>query len=69
MPGAGMAAMLTTVIGLLLLCSIAWARLSGRLERVPGPDVAFAAVLVSVVFSRCSLRNTRSGWWGSPPSA
>lgn len=52
MPGAGMAAMLTTVIGLLLLCSIAWARLSGRLERVPGPDVAFAAVLVSVVFSR-----------------
>lgn len=50
--GAGTAATAATVLGLVLLTWLAVARLRGRLEHVPGADVAFAAVLVSVVASR-----------------
>ena len=50
--GAGAAAAAATVLGLLLLLWLAVARLRGRLEHVPGADVAFTAVLVSVVASR-----------------
>lgn len=51
-PGAGVAASLATLIGLLLLGALGVARLAGRLETLPGADVAFATVLVSVVTSR-----------------
>ncbi|MFI0431724.1 MAG: glycosyltransferase 87 family protein [Candidatus Nanopelagicales bacterium] len=50
--GAGLAATLATVIGVVLLGWLALRRLQGRLDSVPGPDVAFAAVAVSVVTSR-----------------
>lgn len=50
--GAGTAATIATVLGAVVLCVLAWARLAGRLERVPGADVAFAAVAVSVAASR-----------------
>jgi len=51
-PGAGLAGALATGIGVLLLGWLAVLRLRGRLDSVPGPDVAFTAVLVSVVASR-----------------
>jgi hypothetical protein len=50
--GAGIAGMITTVTGLGVLVWLGLLRLRGRLDNVPGPDVAFAAVLVSVVASR-----------------
>lgn len=50
--GTGVAAIIVSVIGLLSLLVLALARLTGRLERIPGPDVAFAAVCVSIVASR-----------------
>lgn len=50
--GAGLAATLATAVGLVLLGLLALRRLQGRLDAVPGPDVAFAAVAVSVVTSR-----------------
>lgn len=39
-------------IGAAVLIGLAWLKVSGRLERVPGVDVAFFAVLVFVVFNK-----------------
>lgn len=50
--GTGTAAVIVSVVGLIALLTLAVARLTGRLERIPGPDVAFAAVCVSIVASR-----------------
>ncbi|MDQ1247679.1 MAG: hypothetical protein QG597_2050 [Actinomycetota bacterium] len=50
--GAGAAATVATVVGLVLLAWVAVARLRGRLDHLPGADVAFTAVLISVVTSR-----------------
>ncbi len=50
--GAGAAGTAATIVGLGLLGWLALLRVRGRLEEVPGPDVAFAAVLVSVMASR-----------------
>ncbi len=50
--GAGLAGGIATAVGLVLLGLIALRRLQGRLDGVAGPDVAFAAVAVSVVTSR-----------------
>lgn len=50
--GAGIAALTATVLGAIVLGWLAIARLLGRLEAVPGADVALAAVAVSVVASR-----------------
>ena len=47
----GTAAVIVSVVGLIAL-PLAVARLTGRLRRIPGPDVAFAAVCVSIVASR-----------------
>ena len=50
--GAGVAALIATIMGTIVLAWLAVARLLGRLESVPGADVALAAVAVSVVASR-----------------
>ena len=50
--GAGLAALVATGVGALVLAWLAVARLLGRLESVPGADVAMATVAVSVVASR-----------------
>ena len=50
--GAGLAALVATGVGALVLAWLAVARLLGRLESVPGADVALATVAVSVVASR-----------------
>lgn len=50
--GAGMAGTIATIAGLLVLGWLGFLRLRGRLDLVPGPDVALTAVLVSVVASR-----------------
>ncbi len=50
--GAGLAATVATLLGLLLLAWIAVLRLRGRLERVAPADVVLAATLVAVATSR-----------------
>jgi len=50
--GAGVAAGLFTVAGVVLLGALVVARLTGRLETIPGADVVMAAVLVAVLTSR-----------------
>ena len=50
--GTGFAALVVSVLGLAALGALAVARLSGRLERAAGPDVALTAVAISVVASR-----------------
>ncbi len=51
-PGTPIAAIVVTVIGLILLAVIAYKRLRGRLETVPPADVALVLVLVSIATSR-----------------
>ncbi len=50
--GVELMARVATVATVLLLGTVAVQRLRGALERIPGPDVALAAVLFSVVGSR-----------------
>ncbi len=50
--GAGVAGTIATIAGLLVLGWLGFLRLRGRLDLIPGPDVALTAVLVSVVASR-----------------